>query len=120
MRNERGGGRIGLVLWLAVLAAGVFAALRIVPVKIAVMELHDFADAQTLAATLTPKPDEAKLAQLILNKAKALDVPLTKKQIQVDSIANELHVRMRHDVKIDLVVYEWDWTFDKTFSHTRY
>ncbi len=119
MRNDRGNGKLGVLLWLLVIGAGVFAAIRIVPVKVHVMELHDFADSKLQMQVVTSRINEDRLVKVILDKAKALDLPLERKQIDLVVVGNEARLRITHEVKIDLVVYELVWDYDKTFVHDR-
>ena len=120
MRNERGGSRIALIFWLLVLGAAVFAALRIVPLKVAVMELHDFADSEVQAAAMSSRFDEKTLVEKVLAKARTLDLPLDKTQVKVEKIGNELNVRLQHEVVVNLEVQQWTWAYDKTFTHNRF
>ena len=119
MRNQRGEGKLGVLIWLAVLGAGIFAAVRIVPMKVAVMELHDFADSQVQLAGAGATVHEGKLAESIVSKARSLDLPLERKQLKLEVGPNEIRLRMAYEVHIDLAVYDWLWKMDDTFSHMR-
>lgn len=120
MFDQRGEGRLGLIIWAAIIGCGIFAAFRIVPMKIAVMELHDFADSQVQAAGVSARQvDEKKIVQSILKKAAELDLKVEKKQISMDVGGGEVKLRMRHQVPVDLSVYTWVWDYDKTFKHLR-
>lgn len=119
MRNENGRGRLALIFWLLVLGAAVFAAIRIVPVKIHVMELHDFIDQQLQMEVVSSRLNEERLTTLVLEKARALEVPLERKQLKLVLIGNEARLRVTHEVHIDLAVYELVWHYDKTFVHDR-
>jgi hypothetical protein len=105
---------------MAIIGAGIFASVRIVPLKIATMELHDFADEQVQAAGVSSRRlDEAKIIGSIVKKADELDIKLDKKQMKIDVGPGEIRLRMRHQVAVDLSIYTWVWDFDKTFTHLR-
>lgn len=119
MRNQRGEGALGVIFWLALLGSGIFAAVRIVPMKLAVMELHDFADAQCQIAGSASQINEAKLLDSIVAKAKSLDLPLDRKAMKFEVATSEVRLRMRYSVTVDLAVYQWVWDMDERFQHLR-
>ena len=119
MINQRGAGRIGLVIWLAIMGSGVFAAVRCVPVRMAVMQLHDFADEQVKFAAAGRRFDQAKLLKEIQTKARELELPLGKDSLALDLRQNELVLKMKHKVEVNLEVYTWVWEYNKTFRHIR-
>jgi len=119
VHNERGEGRLGVVIWLLLMAAGIFVAVRTIPTRMAVLELHDFADSQVqLAGTMTRvKTDE--ILKSVLDKAKELEIPLEKKDLDLDIRQNDLRMTMKHRVVVNLEVYEWVWDFNEEFTHLR-
>lgn len=119
MINQRGAGRIGLVIWLAIMGSGVFAAVRCVPVRMAVMQLHDFADEQVKFAAAGRRFDQAKLLKEIQTKARELELPLSKDSLALDLRQNELVLKMKHKVEVNLEVYTWVWEYNKSFRHIR-
>ncbi len=119
MRNQRGEGKLGVILWLAIIGSGIFAAVRIVPAKVAVTELHDFADTQVQSAGTAMRLDEGHLLDTIVDKARELNLPLEKKQMKFEVGTNDVRLRMVHQVTVDLAVYEWVWNYDLTFTHLR-
>ena len=119
MSNQRGAGKIGLILWLAVMGSGVFAATRCVPVRMAIMQLHDFADEQTKFAAAARRFDQAKMINEIYSKARELDIPLDKSAVTLDNRQHELVLKMKHKVEINLEVYTWVWEYNKSFRHIK-
>ena len=119
VRNERGEGRLGVVIWLLIMAAGIFVAVRTIPTRMAVLELHDYADAQVQHAGTMAKVKTDEIFSSILKKAKELEIPLDKEDLDLDIRQNDLHMTMKHRVVINLEVYEWVWDFDKEFTHLR-
>ncbi|MCU0231793.1 MAG: hypothetical protein MUC67_10520 [Acidobacteria bacterium] len=127
LRNERGEGRLGVVVWLLFMAAGIFVAVRTIPTRMAVLELHDFADAQVQRAGSMSRVKPEELINSVLKKAQELEIPLEKDDLDFDLRPdldfdlrpNDVRMTMRHRVVINLEVYEWVWDFDKEFTHLR-
>lgn len=119
MRSQHGGGKLGAIFWLAVLAAFIFCAVRIIPMKVKVMDLHDFTDRQIQNAGTSYNLSEAGLIKSILEQAETLGLPLEKKQLKLRSSEKEVVLTMRHQVHVDLLFYDWVWDYDKEFRHLR-
>lgn len=118
--GERGDGRLGVIVWLALIGAGIFAAARIVPMKIAVMSLHDYVDQQVQAAGAANSVDESKVLDSITAKAKELNLPLDRKRMKLEVGERDIRLRLQHEVEVDLAVYQWTWDYDQTFQHMRF
>ncbi len=118
--GQRGSGRLGVIVWLALMGAAVFTGIRAIPVRVAVYEFHDFVDEQVRFAAAHSRIDAKKLTRRIVEKAHELGLPLDKKQVEVKIRKNEVQARVRHQVTVDLEVWKWTWKFDETFSHLRF
>ncbi len=120
MRNQSGNGRVGVIIWLAIMAASVFSAVRIIPVKISVYEFHDFCEQRTrFAATRGGRFSADALAKEIYDKSIEIGIPVSKKQIKVDRTKNAVVLKVKHKVEVDLAVYQWVWAYDETFQSFR-
>ncbi len=120
MRNQRGNGRLGVIIWLALMGSAVFAAVRIIPVKVAVYEFHDFCEQRTrFAATRGGRFNAEKMIKEILDKAKDVEIPLNKKQIKLKRTRNAITLKVRHEVEVDLAVYTWVWKYDEKYESFR-
>lgn len=117
--NQRGAGKVGLLIWLALMGSGVFAAMRCVPLRVNVMQLHDFADEQVKFAAAARRFDQAKLFKEIYGKARELGIELPKNAVALDNRQNELVLTMKHKVEVDLEVYTWVWQYDEKFRHIK-
>ena len=107
-RRERGEGKIGCVLWtLALILAGM-VAWKMVPVKIASAQMHDFMEDQAKFAANLP-PDEIK--RRILVQAKDLDLPITEKQVVVQRVGDSIRMSCTYTVAVDLPFYTYNWDF---------
>ena len=108
-RAQAGEGRIGCIIWLALLAVGILIGYKTIPVKIATSELYDFMDEQAKWAATT-KPDV--LRNRIYSKAKELDLPLDAKNLTVERYGDSIKMRATFTVPIEILGYERDWDFD--------
>ena len=119
MSDERGAGRIGVLIWTVIMAVGLFVGFRAIPVRMAVLQLHDFADERTQFAAASTRFSQEQLVKDVLEKARELQIPLDKKQIKLEVRPAELRMRIQHRVEVDLKFYLWVWDYDKTFEHMR-
>lgn len=119
MRSERGEGRIGVLVWLALAGAAIYVGIQAIPTRIAVLELHDYCDEQTMYAASSHRYSKEELIKNVLNKAEDLDIPLKREQIEYDAQPRRLELHLKHEITIDLSVYQWTWKYDKTFEHLR-
>ena len=70
----RGSGRLGCILWLAVLAAIAHVLYIVVPVKVRTSEFYDVMQEEASFASIRPV---SQLEREILAKAKDLNLPIT-------------------------------------------
>lgn len=120
MRNQRGNGKLGVFIWIAIMAAGIFAAVRIIPVKVNIYEFHDYCEKEArFSATRGGHFDAVKLKKKVLDKAAELGLPLDKKQVTVKRSKSSVKVKVKHEVAVDLAVYTWIWSYDETFESMR-
>lgn len=106
-RNTQGGeGRLGCIFWVVLLAVGIFAASRFVPVKIATAELKDHME--ELAAT-RPRGTSEDFRNSIYQRAKELNLPVAQKEITVQKDQNRAVMDVIFTVPIDFAVYTYQW-----------
>lgn len=108
-RRERGEGKIGCVLWTLALILAAMVAWKMVPVKIASAQMHDFMEDQAKFAANTP-PDEIK--RRILVQAKDLELPITEKQVVVQRVGDSIRMSCTYTVPVDLPFYTYNWSFN--------
>lgn len=104
-----GEGRIGCLLWLAVVAIGIMIAVTAVPVKLNDVEFGDFLEEQ---AQFSGRATGATLRKRILKKAKELDIPLDPKKLKVDKNKARVQIKCRYTVTLDFPFYSYDWEFE--------
>jgi type III secretion system FlhB-like substrate exporter len=107
--GERGEGNLGCVLWVAVLVIAVLMAVKMIPVKIASSQLYDFMEEQAkFAANAAP----AEIAKTIVNKAKELELPVSKDDVRVERVGDNIRMHAEYTVPIEFPGYTYMWHFD--------
>lgn len=110
-RGQSGEGKIGFFLALVVLAAGVFVASRLIPVKV---KTYQFADYMREEAQRTAwSKDEAGLQKHLLEKARSLGLPINEKNLKIVIGTGEIQVAARYEIPVDLGVKTYVWKFDQ-------
>jgi len=109
LQYRHGQGKIGCILWLLVLLAVIGIAAKLIPIKVRSAELYDFMEEQAMFAG-RKKPDEIKKA--ILNRAKELELPLTKKNLEVKRTGGRVRMRATYTVLVELPGYTYHWDFE--------
>lgn len=110
--GERGEGKVGLLIALAVLGTAIFLGVKIVPVRISAYEFKDFIREQCRSASL--HRDDKVIADRILRKAHELEIPLDRKNLRVERTAGEMIIRARYEQPIDLKVTTYVFKFDES------
>jgi hypothetical protein len=111
-RSERGEGKIGLLIALALLGAAIFVAVKIVPVRVNAYELKDFIQEEVRGASL--RRDDKAIADRIMKKAKELEVPLERKNLKINRSNSEMMISARFEQTVDLKVYRYVFRFNET------
>ena len=108
-RAQSGEGRIGCIIWLALLAGGLLIGYKAIPVKIATSELYDYMDEQAKWAGAT-KPEVLK--SRIFQKAKELDLPVAAENVTVERYGDSIKMRAVFTVPLEFPGYLYNWEFD--------
>jgi len=108
-RGQAGDSKIGCILWLLLLAAGVLVAWKAIPVKIATSELYDFMVEQAKWAGNTPAD---VIQKRIFSKGAELDLPLDVKQVTVEKPGDKVKMRAAFTVPLEFPGYTYEWKFD--------
>jgi len=108
-RRHSGEGRIGCILWAAVVAIGGLIAWKAIPVKIAASELQDFMVEQAkFAANASAETIQGR----ILNKADEVELPLEKKGVKVTKGGGRIRMEAQFTVPLEFPGYVYYWDFD--------
>ncbi len=106
LSSERGESRLGCVIWTIVLAAGILISVRVIPIKIATIELKDKMED---AAQLMPRGTVRQYQTFILQRAQELNLPVTKKEIKVKKYPNRVVMDVSFTVPLDLLITTYNW-----------
>ena len=107
--GPRGEGRLGCILWVAALAIAVFIAAKAVPVKLTDVEFADFIEEQ---AQFSARATGETIRNRVLKRAKELEIPLDKKNLQVSKSPKRVRIQATYTVRLDFGFYEYDWVFN--------
>lgn len=107
-RRIRGGGNLGCIVGLLVIAVTVVILLKVVPAKIAVAELRDFCERQAETASFPRNTDEV-IAKAILGKAEELKLPLKAESLRVWRDGGAVHIEASYRVVLEFPGYTYNW-----------
>lgn len=103
-KMARGEGKGGCIFYLLLAIVVGFAALKVVPVQVAKMQLSDHM--KELAMT-SPRKDAKWFEDQIYKRARDLDLPMEKKNIKVEKTSRRVIMDAKCEVVLDLVVTEY-------------
>ncbi len=108
--RQKGEGKIGFLIGLTVLGIGIFLAVKVIPVRVDAYEFRDTIRQEARRAAI--HGDVRKLAELILEKADELDIPLNAKNLEVRKTRSEMVVKAHYEQPIDLKVTTYVYKFE--------
>ena len=107
---ERGDGRIGFLIALALLGIGIFVGVKIIPVRVNAYEFRDFIQEECRFAATRNRDQE--IFKRIVDKANDLRLPLEKKNIHMERTTHEMIISAKYTQTIDLKVTKYVFVFD--------
>ena len=108
--SERGDGRIGFLISLALLGAGIFVGVKLIPVRVNAYEFRDFIQEECrFAAT---RANDKEIYMRIFDKAKELRLPLEKKNLHMERTLHEMIISAKYEQTVDLKVTKYVYKFD--------
>ena len=107
---ERGEGRIGLMLALALLGVGIFVGVKLVPVRVNAYEFKDFIQEECRFAATRNRDEE--IFKRILEKAHNLRLPLEKKNLHLERTQTEMIISAKYQQTVDLKFTKYVYKFD--------
>jgi hypothetical protein len=108
-KRQRGEGRIGFLIALIVVGVVIFVGVKIIPVRITAYEFRDTLREEARYAAV--RDDDATVVVRILKKAEELEIPLTKKNLEVKRTTGEMIIRAHYEQPIDLKVTTYVYKF---------
>jgi hypothetical protein len=94
----RGSGRLGCILWLAVLAITAYIGYKVIPVKVATSTFYDFMQEEAAFASIRPVK---QLQREILAKAKELNLPVKEENLVIKKVYESITIEAHYEVTID-------------------
>src|SRR5450756_3007668 len=94
-RGTRGEGRIGCILWLAVLGLIGYGLYKIIPVKIATSTFYDFMQEEAAFGSIR---DIKQLEKELLAKAKELDIPVTQENLTIKRSRENITIEAHYEI----------------------
>ena len=111
-RRQAGKGRLGFVVTLVVVVGVIYAAVKVIPVRIAAYEFHDTLREQ--ARYGATRASDRQVVEDIIAKAEELEIPLRKEHLNVKRTKNEIVITASYEQPIDLKVTTYVYKFDAT------
>lgn len=115
IRNQQtGAGKIGFIIALIIVAIAIFIAYKIIPVKVKTYEFRDTMREEARMGSLRKTADQT--LEVLLAKAKELDLPITSKNLEVIRTNSSLTIRANYTITVDFKVYTYNWVFNQQES----
>jgi hypothetical protein len=108
--GERGEGRVGALIALAVVGIAIFLGVKIVPVRVAAYEFRDFVEQECRYAAVRKHDDQVR--KRILDKAEELEIPLDPKRLKLERTRSEMIISASFEQPIDLKVYTYVYKYE--------
>jgi hypothetical protein len=109
-RGQQGGGRLKLIIYLAVLIMGIIAAVRLVPPYVNNYQLKDKMTEQARFAVVNRYTPE-QIKDNIYRTIQDLDIPAQRDDVKVMDTNHGILITVNYSVPVDLVVYKTDLNF---------
>ena len=109
-QSQRGSGRVGFIVALAICLSAAFAGTKIIPVRVAAYEFRDTIRQEARMGAV--RNSDSAVAKRIMEKAEELELPLSKKNLSVKRTKSKLIVKASYEVPIDLMVTTYTFRFD--------
>lgn len=95
---------------LALLGAGIFVGVKIIPVRVNAYEFRDFIQEECRFAATRNKDSE--IFKRVYDKAQDLKLPIAKKDIHLERTTHEMIISAKYKQTIDLKVTKYVFVFD--------
>jgi hypothetical protein len=114
-RGTRGSGRIGCILWLAVLALIGYGLYKIIPVKVATSTFYDFMQEEAAFGSIR---DAKQLEKELIAKARELDLPVTAENLTIKRTRENITIEAHYEITVEFFNgwKKYIWKFDQVVS----
>jgi hypothetical protein len=110
-RAARGDGKIGCVIWIAILALLGYGLYKFVPVKVSASRFEDFMNEEASFGSIKTV---GQIEKEILARAHELELPINKDNLKITKSRELIVVEAHYEVVISLFggSYLYTWKFD--------
>jgi Domain of unknown function (DUF4845) len=109
-RAQRGGGKLKALVYTAILIAGVFVAIKIIPAYVAEYQLKDKITEQARFAVVNHYTDD-QIKDSVFRTMQDLDIPAKRDDVKVAPTNHGLEISVKYSVPVDFIVYQTDLNF---------
>ncbi|HJY85580.1 MAG TPA: hypothetical protein VKE24_01980 [Candidatus Acidoferrales bacterium] len=103
--GERGGARLKALFWLLLLAAGGYAAVKLLPIYLANYQLQDKLEAEARFATVNHRTDD-ELREVIFREIQDRDIPAKRENIKIlENSPHRVSLSVDYSVDVDLKIH---------------
>jgi hypothetical protein len=113
-RHESGEGNLGCIIWILVLAIGVFLAFKLIPVKIKSAEFYDFMD--EIAKFSSANATQEQIEKRLMDKARDLEIPLEKRNLRIVLSRDRIRIDATYTIPVEFPGYTYNWTFHQVLD----
>jgi hypothetical protein len=103
-RGQRGGSKLRLILWLLVLAAVVYSAVKVVPAYVNNYQLEQFMIDEARYAVVHRRTEE-DVRSLVMDKITDLGIPATREDVTIRITARSVSISASYTVEVNLFGY---------------
>jgi cell division protein FtsL len=107
---QRGSTRLKLVVFLAIVVAAIYVAVKVIPIFVNNMQFQDAIESTARFASVNRQsPEEIQAA--VLKEAQDEAIPITAKDIHVKGESGHVEIAADYSVTVNLGVYQWTLNF---------
>jgi len=97
-QRARGSGKLGCIIWLAILGLIGYGLYKIIPVKIAISTFYDFMEEEASFASIR---STQTLQKEILAKARDLDLPVGEENLIIKRTKESVTIEAHYQITVD-------------------
>ncbi len=109
-QNQRGEGRVGFVITLAIALTAVYLGVKFVPVRVNAYEFREALREEAMYVSVHRDNDQA--LKRIMEKAESLKIPLSADDVKIRRTESEVVITAHYQKPIDLKVTTYTYKFD--------
>ena len=106
--GDRGAGRLGCLISLAILAMAVIVLVKTIPVMVNVGEFQKEIETVAERASL-PAFSNKKIEARLLATAQKLKLPVLPENIDISRSREEITIHVEYDLRLDYPFYTYTW-----------